>query len=182
MSTAPPPPPDGMQRGEEDMITEFTRGRITNQETARALEDIIGKDPGVSGRMVYGYPLIVADDRVTPVDAVLVSDTGHVTVFDLAQGPDPGSWGDRQDRAWNIIRSKLGARRELTRRRDIIVPVQTVTFWPEAPGDDGSDPERPLMGPNSILDFVRERQAQPHEDVDPQAVMDAIMFVGEYEW
>ena len=57
-----------------------------------------------------------------------------------------------------------------------------MTFWTQADREDESDPERPIVGPGGILDFIQRHQAREHEDLDPEVVMDAVMFMGRYEW
>ena len=164
------------------MIEDITRGSIRKPQAAQALEEIIRNEEAISGRMVYGYPVSTEDGVTFTVDAVLVSGQGLVTVIDLVQEDDPGDYGNRQDRAFNLVKCKLQMDRRLTRKRTLLADIQTVTFWTQADRDDESDPERPVIGPGGILDFIRRHQAREHEDLDPEVVMDAVMFIGRYEW
>ena len=164
------------------MIENITRGSIRKPQAAQALEEIIRNDESISGRMVYGCPVSTENDITFTVDAVIVSDRGLVTVIDLVQEDDPGDYGDRQDRAFNLVKCKLQMDRRLTRKRTLLADIQTVTFRTQADRDDESDPERPVVGPSGILDFIQRHQAREHEDLDPEVVMDAVMFMGRYEW
>ena len=164
------------------MIEDITRGSIRKPQAAQALEEIIRNEESISGRMVYGYPVSTEDGVTFTVDAVIVSGQGLVTVIDLVQEDDPGDYGNRQDRAFNLVKCKLQMDRRLTRKRTLLADIQTVTFWTKADRDDESDPERPVIGPGGILDFIRSHQAREHEDLDPEVVMDAVMFIGRYEW
>ena len=164
------------------MIEDITRGSIRKPQAAQALEEIIRNEESISGKMVYGYPVSTEDGVTFAVDAVIVSDRGLLTVIDLAQEDDPGDYGDRQDRAYNLVKCKLQMDPRLTRKRTLLVDLQTVTFWTKSDQDDESDPERPVVGPGGILDFIQSHQAREQEDLDPKVVMDAVMFMGRYEW
>ena len=164
------------------MIDNIIRGKIEKQEAAHTLEKLIRYSQHVSGELLYGAPFFKDDHGLFTVDAVLVSDRGQVTVLDLVENQHPGDYVDRQDHAYNLVRAQLANKRQLTRRRDIIVPVQTVTFSTKARQDDLSDPEHPVISPGGILHFISHHQSQDRQTLDPTVVMDAIMHLGTYEW
>ena len=163
------------------MIEEIIRGSIRKPQAAQALEKIIRNEESISGKMLYGYPVSTEDGVTFQVDAVIVSDRGLPTVIDLVQEDDPGDYGDRQDHAYNLVKCKLQMDPRLTRKRTLLVDLQTVTFWTQSDQDDESDPERPIVGPAGILDFIGRHQAREQEDLDPEVVMNAVMFMGRYE-
>ena len=163
------------------MIEDITQGSIRKPKAAQVLEEIIRNKESISGRMVYGYPVSTEDGVTFTVDAVIVSGQGLVTVIDLVQEDDPGDYGNRQDRAFNLVKCKLQMDPRLTRKRNLLVDLQTVTFWTKSDQDDESDPERPIVGPDGILDFIRRHQAREQENLNPEVVMNAVMFMGRYE-
>ena len=164
------------------MIHNITRGIIRTPQAALALEAAVSDQDSVSGSIIFGYPTFTDQDSRVSVDALIVSDNGAVTVFDLVQDDHPGNYRKRQDQAFNLVHSKLMADSRLTRGRVLLPHIQTVTLWTQAGQDNLSDTECPLVTPSGILAFVQSHQAQEREPVDPFIVMEAIMFMGRYEW
>ena len=163
------------------MIDSITRGIIRAPQAARALEEALAGQGSISGSMIFGYP-VSASNTPVHVDAVIVSDQGAVTVIDLTQEDSPGDYRQRQDQAFNLVHGKLMADCRLVTGRVLQPHVQTVTLWTQARQDNLFDHECPLVTPDGILKFIQGHQARDQEPVDPRTVLEAIMFMGRYEW
>ncbi len=85
---------------------------------------------GVPGQLLIGYPIIAAPDGSYAIDALLVSPEHGLICFDLVEGPELGDFAARQDDAYTKLQSRLLAHRELVARRNLLVPINTVTYVP----------------------------------------------------
>jgi len=82
------------------------------------------------GQLFIGYPIVGTPEGKYPIDAIWVSPKCGIVVFDLIEGKDTGDFQERQDDAANKFESKLKTHRELMRRRELLVPIHTVSFAP----------------------------------------------------
>ena len=96
------------------------------------LADFFESDPTspAGGELFIGYPITTAAEGKRPIDAVYVSPTLGVVVFDLVEGPRLGDFGDRQDDQLRRVDVKLRSHRELVRRLQLRVPLNAVTYAP----------------------------------------------------
>jgi superfamily I DNA and RNA helicase len=115
------------------------------------------------GQLLVGYPLIGSPDGRHAIDAVWISPTKGIIIFDLIEGNDPAGYDFRQDDAANKLEARLRTHRELTEKRTLLIPIRTVSFAPgvadprrfEVPGYNLASNEESLK---SILD--REKWAE----------------------
>ena len=99
-----------------------------------ALEDA----PNLAGRMFIGFPIIPTATGRQAVDALWLSEQKGIVIFDLVEG-ELENYQDRQDDAANAIDGRLRLDRRLVDRRDLRVPIHTLSFAPQctATGEDG---------------------------------------------
>ena len=158
------------------MIRSITRGINHKPEATRAFEEIVGGADALSGEMIYGYPLAGMEDGVFTIDAVLVSDQGQVVVMDLVEGREAGAYQERQDRGFNLILGLLGMNRELMEGRRLRVHIQTLTFGPELESGDETDPERPVVTGETLLEALERCQAKQETGVNPDVVLSEVLM------
>ncbi len=99
-----------------------------------ALEDA----PNLAGRMFIGFPIIPTATGRQAVDALWLSEEKGIVIFDLVEG-ELENYQDRQDDAANAIDGRLRLDRRLVDRRDLRVPIHTLSFAPQCTvrGEDG---------------------------------------------
>ena len=162
-------------------ISNINWGSIKKREAAQTLVDILQQDPVINGQLIFGWPMgpgIEGQKGAFTCDAVLISDTGQVTVIDLAQDSDPdfpGNYRERQDHGYNIVHSALATNKELVNRRDLKVNVQTITLAPGVPQQDAGNPETPLIDTSNLVEKLREFQSRQSPDVDASQVYNSII-------
>ena len=134
------------------MSVEIVRGTSQKPVSSDALVEIMARQSSLSGQLFIGYPIINTSAGPHPIDALLVSPDRGIVVFDLIEGREAGDYGARQDDSANRLEARLKAYRELMRRRDLIVPIHTVSFAPaiDDPASCG-DPEYPIENASSLL-------------------------------
>lgn len=112
------------------MTVSITRGTNDKPVTSEALTKAFRDITEISGHLFIGYPIIGTPEGRHPIDALLVSPEKGVIIFDLIEGADPGAYGSRQDDSANKLEARLKTHSELMQRRDLIVPINTVSFAP----------------------------------------------------
>ncbi|MDD2539974.1 MAG: ATP-binding domain-containing protein [Desulfuromonadaceae bacterium] len=127
------------------------RGTNDKPVSSQALITFYTKHPEYSGQLMIGYPIIGAPEGRHPIDALLISPDKGILLFDLVEGNDPGDYRLRQDDAANKLEARLKTHRDLMERRNLLIPVNTITFAPGV-GDIGRscDAEYPLTNLDSI--------------------------------
>lgn len=108
----------------------FTRGINGKPAASQALEETLATIEGLSGECFFGYPLIPTPEGKYFIDATLVSREKGVVLFDLVEGTDVGDYAARQDDLANKIEAKLKLHKELVKGRDLIPPLNVITFAP----------------------------------------------------
>ena len=84
----------------------------------------------MSGQLFIGYPVIGTAEGRHLIDALLVSIDKGIVVFDLVEGSDLGDYASRQDDSANKLEARLKPYRDLVRRRDLLIPIYTISFAP----------------------------------------------------
>ena len=153
------------------MIAEVTLGSTRNAELRDRMVGILKREERLTGHLVTGWPLYRTGCRVRSIDATLISDTGQVTLLDVVENQDPGSYRERQDDAHNQARCELQMERGLMDGRRPRFTIQTVTYAPLSGREDRSDPERPIVSsPAALLEIILDAQRSMAGTADPGLV------------
>ena len=111
--------------------TSIVQGTNDKPVASGYLVDAFSKETSaLDGQLLLGYPLIGTPDGRHAIDAIWISPTHGIVIFDLVEGNDPTAYDERQDDAANKLQARLRTHRELTRKRDLVVPINTLTFAP----------------------------------------------------
>ena len=84
----------------------------------------------LSGQLFIGYPIVGTPEGRHRIDALLVSPDRGLVVFDLVEGPALDGYQARQDDSANRLEARLRTHRELTRKRELAIPIHTLSFAP----------------------------------------------------
>ena len=153
------------------MISEITMGHALNIEIRDQLVAVLKDQENLTGHLVTGWPLYRTGGRIKSVDAVLVSDTGQVTLVDVAEDDDPGSYQERQDDAHNHVRCQLQMDQRLFQGRRPRFTIQTVTYAPQSGQDDRSNPECPIVSSlKALAEIILDAQREMAGTADPGLV------------
>ncbi|WP_036346730.1 DEAD/DEAH box helicase [Micromonospora sp. CNB394] len=130
---------------------------VASESLARFFESA----DGVDGQLFIGYPIIGGIEGKHPIDAVYVSPTQGVVVFDLVEGLDVSGYQDRQDDAATRLKSRLLGYKELVRRRDLAVAIHTVTYAPAANLRQQDDSDYLVANTETLASALSELAWQP---------------------
>jgi len=120
-------------------------------------------DSPEGGELFIGYPITTAAEGKRPIDAVYVSPTLGVVVFDLVEGAELGDYEDRQDDHLRRVDVKLRSHRELVRRRVLQISINAVTFAPTIGSPPDDDPEFPVAGRSNLAAVLGNLSVSVHE-------------------
>ena len=101
-----------------------------------------------------GYPIIGTVEGRYPIDALLMSPEKGIVVFDLVEGTDPEDFGSRQNDSANKLEARLKTYRELMKRRELLIPLQTVSFAPGIANVKGYDGDYRLANGATLADAL----------------------------
>ena len=140
------------------MSIDVIRGTTQKPASSGELVKLLTNEPGLSGQLFIGYPIIATASGPYPIDALLVSEDFGVVIFDLVEGPDAGDYETRQDDSFNKLQAKLRFNTQLMDRRKLRVPIETVSFGPGiiTPGEPEDD--YPLTNVQTIVESLKKLQ------------------------
>jgi len=113
-------------------------GSTDKPVSTRRLADLLAGDQALEGTLYIGYPIIGTPEGSFPLDALLVSPTKGLVLFNLVEGRTLNDYALAQDEAFNKMQAKLLQHQSLISKRQLIAPIVTLTFAPAVPQLDGS--------------------------------------------
>lgn len=133
-------------------------------------------DSDLDGHLFIGYPIIGSADGKKTLDATYVSPTRGIIVFDLVEGRDAADFSERQDDAANKLFSRLITNSRLVSRRELKLPLSTVTF---APGVPRARPEGgyPVCDAAALVPFLRSLAWANQDEEVFKAALSAIQSI-----
>ena len=123
------------------MSVDIVRGSSRKPVAGVKLAELM-RETDLSGQLFIGYPIIATPEGPYSIDALFISAEKGIVVFDLIEGTNAEDYGLRQDDSANKLEARLRTHRELLRRRDLRIPIHTLSFAPAvshpvAPDGDG---------------------------------------------
>ena len=112
------------------MTIDIVQGTSHKPVASKALVEIISRQADWSGLLFIGYPIISTSEGPHLIDALLVCFDKGIVVFDLIEGADTDDYGLRQDDSANKLEARLKIHSELMRRRELLIPIHTISFAP----------------------------------------------------
>ena len=140
------------------MSVSVIRGANDKPAASSELISAIADCRDVSGHLFIGYPIVAAPEGRHRIDALLVSPERGLVVFDLVEGEALDGYEARQDDSANRLEGRLRMRRELTRGRELAIPIHALSFAPRVRVDEKEvDPGYPIADhaklPQAMLNF-----------------------------
>jgi superfamily I DNA and RNA helicase len=147
-------------------------GSTDKPVSSKQLATLLAGRLELEGTLYIGYPIIGTPEGSFPIDALFVSASKGLVLFNLIEGRTLGEYETAQDEAYNKIQAKLLQHQSLIRRRQLLVKIHTVTFAPAvAQVGQRADGEHPVCDAESLIETV-----DLLEDSDP-SVFEALVAV-----
>ncbi|MCY4232830.1 MAG: ATP-binding domain-containing protein [Bacteroidetes bacterium] len=87
----------------------------------------------VNGLLFIGHPTIPTTKGAYTIDALLICKEKGIVIIDLIEGESEQDYCSRQDDSANKLESLLRTNSELMKGRELLVPIQTISFGPAIP-------------------------------------------------
>lgn len=161
------------------MSVSIIRGTNDKPAASHELAALMADRDDISGHLFIGYPIVNTPDGPRHVDALLVSPDRGLIVFDLIEGAARGNYRSRQDDAANILEAKLKTHRPLMRRRDLLIPIRTLSFAPAGqPSPNPTHADYPLAERTTLLQAVQRIAWDNPEPAIYEATLSALENLG----
>ena len=133
-------------------------GSTNKPVSSKQLVDLLAGDQALEGTLYISYPIIGTPEGSFPIDALLVSPTKGLVLFNLVEGRQwEPSYGEAQDDGFNKMQAKLFQHPNLILKRKLLVDIHTITFAPAVPQlETSADSEHPLCNTNSLIGRINE--------------------------
>lgn len=151
------------------MSIEIIQGATLKPASSNELVNLLKIQTSMAGRLYIGYPIIGTSEGRYTIDAIYISEEKGIVMFDLIDGTDlnHNDCQSRQDDLANMLEAKLKLYRTLSRRRELIIPIHTVSFAPGArqPTDFSNfDKEYNIVVDNNHLLAILQQFNWPERD------------------
>ncbi len=137
--------------------TSIVQGTNSKPVSSRELVKFFSSLKTGDGELWIGSPIIASPEGSFPIDAVWVSPSKGIVIFDLIESPDISGFEERQDDLANKLESRLKNYKELMNRRDLVVEIHTISFAPRlATTDYLAESEYVLVNLDSLPTALNE--------------------------
>jgi len=132
-------------------------GSTDKPVSSKQLATRLASAPELEGILYIGYPIIGTPEGSFPIDALFVSPSKGLVLFNLVEGRTLGDYVAAQDEAYNKMKAKLLQHQALIRKRELSINIHTITFAPAVPQiQQFIMDDHPVHNIDSILDALRD--------------------------
>jgi len=132
-------------------------GSTDKPVSSRRLASVLESRSESDGYLFIGYPIIGTPDGPFPIDALWVSPSRGVVLFNCIEGHDFSNYEELQDESANKLESKFRTHRQLMKGRSLLAVPFPITYAPLYRDILISDPNYPITNDdnlNSIIDSI----------------------------
>jgi superfamily I DNA and RNA helicase len=120
-------------------------GSTDKPVSSKRLATILSAEANIDGTLYIGYPIIGTPEGSFPIDALLVSPTKGLVLFNVIEGKSLPRYAEAQDESFNKMHAKLLQHKALIRKRKLLVDIHTLTFAPAVPQLETPDNDDHLL-------------------------------------
>ncbi|MDZ4858003.1 MAG: ATP-binding domain-containing protein [Candidatus Hydrogenedentes bacterium] len=130
-------------------------GSTDKPVATKRLAHLLGAQADLEGTLYIGYPIIGTPEGSFPIDALLVSPTKGLVLFGVVEGKVLPDYVEAQDESFKKMYAKLLQHQSLTRKRNLLVDIHTVTFAPAIPQIE-ADGEHLLCNGDNLVSAIEK--------------------------
>jgi superfamily I DNA and RNA helicase len=120
-------------------------GSTDKPVSSSRLSEILGAEAELEGTLYIGYPIIGTPEGSFPIDALFISPTKGLVLFNVIEGKNLPEYAEAQDEAFNKMQAKLLQHQALIRKRKLLVDIHTLTFAPAITNLEITEDEEHLL-------------------------------------
>ncbi|MCG8573363.1 MAG: ATP-binding domain-containing protein [Flavobacteriales bacterium] len=113
-------------------MVDIKQGQNKKIASSQALVEFFKQKDSLNGKLYIGYPILYTGGENIILDAIWISPEKGIIVFDLIEGTTFENKEEYRDKLYNKVESELRSYSELTRRRDLLIPIEVITYSPES--------------------------------------------------
>jgi len=147
-------------------------GSTDKPVASKRLAQILSSEEDLEGTLYIGYPIIGTPEGSFPIDALLLSPTIGLVLFNIIEGRSLQDFASAQDEGFNKMQAKLRQHKNLIRKRKLLVDIHTITFAPAIP-QLVQDEEHPFCNAENLVSSIAELEIEDFE----QEVFPALVSV-----
>lgn len=129
-----------------------TKKPVASQRLAEFFDTNVVDD----GYLYVGYPIIATPDGAYPIDALWVSPTKGIVIFNLVEGRDLPDVAETQDESANRLETKLRSHKGLMKGRQLLAVPSVITFAPLLPNKRQLSGEHIVCNETSLKQHIDE--------------------------
>lgn len=145
------------------------------------ISEIFKNFSNIEGYLYTGYPIIGTVNGPYPIDAIFLSPIYGSVIINLVEGIDISNYQDIQDESFNKMEAKLKNYKNLTKRKNLIVPLTVITFAPSVSLDPQKiDPDYPIYDRTTIQNIFEDLKNEhnyTHTNEDYKQVVSVIQSI-----
>lgn len=141
-------------------------GTTQKPVSSRRLAELLQAADDIDGTLYVGYPVLGTPEGALPFDALLLSPSKGLIVFDIVEGREVGDFESRQDNLFSKLQAKLLQYPALVNRRTLLPKITVVSFAPATLSNFVSSTDYPVIGERHLVSFLREIDWS-HKEVFP---------------
>jgi len=139
-------------------MVEIRNGASKKPGSAKTLTELFSRrKDDFDGVLYIGYPVFYVAGESVAIDALWVSPSKGVVVFDLVEAPELGNRENERDELYGKVESQLVVVPELKKKRKLDVPIAVFTFAPAFKGE--VDQEETFSDPEDLYEELQEIDA-----------------------
>ena len=129
-------------------------GTTNKPVSSQRLAEFFDKHVDDEGYLYVGYPIIATPDGAYPIDALWISPSKGVVIFNLVEGRDVEDYEEFQDESANRLETKLRNHRSLMKGRNLLAVPSVITFAPAARIEGRGTDEHPLCNLKNLESHI----------------------------
>lgn len=111
-------------------MVDIKKGQTKKYASSERLISFFDKHSEFNGKLYLGYPILYAGGDNIIIDALWISDSKGVVIFDLVEGINAEDRSHVRDTFYNKVESELKQYNELNKGRNLLVDLEVITFAP----------------------------------------------------
>lgn len=151
-------------------------GSTDKPVASKRLAQILSVEEDLEGTLYIGYPIIGTPEGSFPIDALLVSPSKGLVLFNVVEGKVLPNYAEAQDEGFNKMQAKLRQHQTLFRKRKLLVDIHTVTFAPAIQQLEPDD-EHLLCNADNLVSTIEELEVEDFEPETSPALVSVIQAI-----
>ncbi|MEO0525944.1 MAG: ATP-binding domain-containing protein [Bacteroidota bacterium] len=111
-------------------MVDIKRGQTDKNASSDLLANFFKKNTQFDGKLYIGYPILYSGGENIILDALWISPKNGIVIFDLIEGIKFDDREHHRDALYNKLESELKQYEELTKRRNLLVDIEVLTYAP----------------------------------------------------